>query len=332
MREDITANVRGCTACQKIKSRNHGPYGMTDSKVPHQPGFSVSCDILGPLPTAQGQYEYILVLTDDFTKNFELYPLRVATAKAAAKCLVENCCRHGFMKNLRSDNGRQFASMIWNETCKMLGIKARKTSPYRPAGNPTKRLNRTIKQCLKAYCSSHRDWAKYLPTIAFALRTAVNETTGQTPAMLTYGRELDSPFAPATNTAEGNTSNYCEYTTKLQAKMKEIFEQTRAAISRNRKTYEKGYNKRRIASPFKVGDLVLRQTNRLSRANYAVTSSLIPQFEGPHKLARQFGRNVFSLENLDGKDAGSRNVDQLKLFVAPPQGPAQALPAAKGTH
>jgi hypothetical protein len=76
----------------------------------------------------------------------------------------------------------------------MLKIAPRKLMPYRSQGNPTERENQIIKQCLKMYADVHKEWDRHLNVIAFAISTSVNETTGFSPAFLTFSEELRSPF------------------------------------------------------------------------------------------------------------------------------------------
>jgi hypothetical protein len=202
MKADIRIYIKGCEVCQRIKPSNTGPKGLTDSKLATKPGDSESCELIGPLPKSSSGHEHALVVIDDFSKIFEIYPLRKATAKTVADKLIEYCCRYGFMKNLRSDRGPQFASQIWQTVCEKMGIIPRKIVAYRPQGNPTERANRTVKECIKAYAYEHRDWDKNLSAIAFALRTTINETTKYSPAMLTFGHELRSPFLVPTDDPE----------------------------------------------------------------------------------------------------------------------------------
>lgn len=66
---------------------------------------------------------------------------------------------------------------------------------YHPQTNATERVNRTLKTAIRAYIGNkHTTWDRYLAQICFALRTAPHESTGQSPSMLLYGRDLDTPL------------------------------------------------------------------------------------------------------------------------------------------
>lgn len=316
MKSDVQDYIRGCDTCQKTKSPNRGPYGLMDSKLARGPGQSVSCDLIGPLPRSASGHEHALVIVDDFTKNLEVYPLVRATANTVAARMVDYCFRYGFMNHLRSDNGPQFASALWGEVCDILGIKARKIVTYRPQGNPTERTNKTLKTCIKAYTEKHRSWDKYLPALVFAIRTSVNETTGFTPAMLTYGRELRDPFTvdPDMPAIDASPSAAAEFAERLKDKLDAVIDDTRTHMAAARERRMKYYNEGRLPSPFQVGDLVLRKTHTLSDAAKGITSSLAWPQDGPAKLVNAISDNVFELEDMQGNPLGRANVDQLDPY------------------
>jgi hypothetical protein len=226
------------------------------------------------------------------------------------------------MSNLRSDRGPQFASHTWQLVCEKLGISPRKIVAYRPQGNPTERANRTIKECIKSYAEEHRDWDKNLCAISFALRTAINETTKHSTAMLTFGHELRSPFlTPADDPEEGyepGAQRASEYANKLRQRMAETIAEVQENCRQARTHQAKYYNKGRVPAELDVGDWVMRKTNVLSDAARGVASSLAPLFEGPFRLSRKISDNVFELEDENGTFMGTRNVDQLRRFHLPP--------------
>ncbi|GFU97084.1 uncharacterized protein TNCV_3347301 [Trichonephila clavipes] len=76
-----------------------------------------------------------------------------------------------------------------------LGIRHVKTVVYRPQANRTERVNRDLVQMIANYVNEQHDtWDQFLREFAYANCTAVNETTGKTPAELFLGRKLMKPF------------------------------------------------------------------------------------------------------------------------------------------
>ncbi|GFW11197.1 uncharacterized protein TNCV_5132081 [Trichonephila clavipes] len=50
---------------------------------------------------------------------------------------------------------------------------------------------------------NHETWDQFLREFAYALRTAVHETTGNTPAELVLGRKLITPFQKLVMVSDG---------------------------------------------------------------------------------------------------------------------------------
>ncbi|GFS70220.1 retrovirus-related Pol polyprotein from transposon opus [Trichonephila clavipes] len=65
----------------------------------------------------------------------------------------------------------------------------------KPQANRTERVNSDFVQMIANYVKDqHYTWDQFLREFAFAIRTAVNETTGKDPAELFLGRKLIIPF------------------------------------------------------------------------------------------------------------------------------------------
>ncbi|KAL1487125.1 hypothetical protein MTO96_046655 [Rhipicephalus appendiculatus] len=197
MRVDISKYVQGCAVCQRTKPRRKKPEGLMSSQWATAPMEEPSVDIIGPLPSTPRGHKYLLVVIDKFTKFPELFPLRAATSAKILECMVQVFCRHGTPVAITSDNGKPFVSTLWRNLLKHWGIKDRHTVPYRPAGQMVERHNGTIKQCLRAYCTNHKDWDRHIPEIGLAMCTVESVVTGYTLALLCYGRELRTAWEPA---------------------------------------------------------------------------------------------------------------------------------------
>ncbi|GFY33354.1 uncharacterized protein TNCV_1898061 [Trichonephila clavipes] len=124
---------------------------------------------------------------------------------------------------------------------------------YRYLENPDDgSVNATI--CEK----NHENWDQFLHEFAFALRTAVNETTNKTPAELFLGRKIITPFSKLINVTED-----AKY---VGNNIERLFDEARRNMQKQHRSWEKHYNLRRRDVHIKVNDLVLLQTHFLSAA------------------------------------------------------------------
>ena len=73
-------------------------------------------DLVGPLPTTQGNYKYAVVAVEYFNKWVEAKPLINITSETVRKFFWQNIiCRFGVLKELTVDNGKQFDSQPFRE-------------------------------------------------------------------------------------------------------------------------------------------------------------------------------------------------------------------------
>ncbi|GFT04914.1 retrovirus-related Pol polyprotein from transposon 412 [Trichonephila clavipes] len=229
-----------------------------------------------PLPTSRPERcRFILVITDHFTKSSELIHLLKASAQAIANALFENyISRYGAPISLISDNGPQFISDVFEHLSHRLDIKHIKTVTYRPQANLTERVNRNLVQMIACFVEENNDnWDRYLHGFYFALRTAVNETTGKTPAELFLGRK---PFRTLMNVTEG-----AEY---VGGNIEKLFDEARQNMRKQHKTWEKYHNRKRREVNIEVDDLVLVQTHFISAAWRRVVGKFMLMFEGPYRV------------------------------------------------
>ncbi|KRY49842.1 Retrovirus-related Pol polyprotein from transposon [Trichinella britovi] len=96
----------------------------------------VGVDILGPLERTPSGNQYVLVLTDYFTKWAATFSLTNMETCTVAKVLVEKYIVYfGAPDYLHSDQGRSFEASVVMEICRFFGIRKTRSSPYNPQGN-----------------------------------------------------------------------------------------------------------------------------------------------------------------------------------------------------
>ncbi|GFX96152.1 retrovirus-related Pol polyprotein from transposon 412 [Trichonephila clavipes] len=306
MRKYIFEYVSTCDRCQKFNYKNALPAGRLMPIVSKYPNEIVTLDLVGPYPASRPErYKFILVITDHFTKWCELIPLRKASAQTIANAFFNNyIARYGAPISLISDNGPQFISDVFEHLSHRLDIKHMKTVTYRPQSNLTERVNRNLVQMIASFVEeNHENWDQFLHEFAFALRTAVNETTGKTPAELFLGRKIITPFSKLINVKED-----AKY---VGNNIERLFDEARRNMQKQHKSWEKHYNLRRRDVHIKVNDLVLLQTHFLSAAGRKQVGKFMPKFEGPYKVLEIKGNNLVIWKN--GRNI-TVNIDQVRVY------------------
>ncbi|CAH8866152.1 unnamed protein product [Trichobilharzia szidati] len=194
---DITEFCRNCDICAQIKHPKPTPRAPLVPMLTEGPNHRVGVDIIGPLPTSRRGNRYILVMVDYFTKWCEAVPLQQQDAPTIGRAFVDNwVSRFGAPLYLHSDQGAAFESLLIAHICNAFGIRKTHTTPYHPQGNGlVERTNRTIKHLLRAFLHNapENTWDDALPQCLLAYRSSVHSSTGFSPALLLFGRELRLP-------------------------------------------------------------------------------------------------------------------------------------------
>ena len=88
--------------------------------------YLVGMDLIGPFNESSFGNQYILTVTDYFSKYVEAIPLKDKSAISVAKSIYKVYCRHGAPVSLICDQGKEFinnVSIIRYCTCKnMVGL------------------------------------------------------------------------------------------------------------------------------------------------------------------------------------------------------------------
>ena len=103
---------------------------------PTRPWEVVGMDVCGPFSLTANKNRYLITFLDHLTKDVEAVPIKAMTAAECAWAYTTHViARHGASSKLLSDQGRNFTSAFFKETCKILGVKQLFTTAYHPMSN-----------------------------------------------------------------------------------------------------------------------------------------------------------------------------------------------------
>jgi transposase InsO family protein len=138
-------------------------------------------DIVGPLPTAQGNFKFAVVAVEYFTKWIEARSVATITSATIRKFFWQQIiCRFGVPKELTVDNGKQFDCQYFREYCRSIGTKLHFASSYHPQSNgAVERANgqvfSAVKKCL--FDQKKGKWADELSRVIWSQNTTESRTT-----------------------------------------------------------------------------------------------------------------------------------------------------------
>ncbi len=270
MWKDVVTYVRNCTVCQTLKPETRRLAGKIQQTVVGRPWEMLGIDLMGPLPRSTKGNTQLLVIVDYYSRWVELFPLRKATAEVIGQILIrEIFTRWGTPDYLLSDRGSQFISHVLQAVCEKWQVVQKLTTAYHPQTNLTERVNRTLKPMMASYVSDqHKKWDRYLCEFRFAINSAVQESTGYSPAEVNLGRILGGPLEKVfQHNASPDLPSYelLSRLSKLRAAVQENVSKAQARQKRN-------YNKYRRDVSFNLKDRVWVRNHPQSKAATSYTT------------------------------------------------------------
>lgn len=151
MHKDAMKFAKKCDQCQR-----HGNFIKQSPEELHMmlstwPFAQWGLDIVGPLPMASGQRQYLIIATDYFSKWVESEALVRITEEEIRKFVWINIiCRYGIPNALVVDNGSQFIAEEFRGFCTKYGIDLRFASvEYPQANGQAESTNKTIQNGIR---------------------------------------------------------------------------------------------------------------------------------------------------------------------------------------
>jgi hypothetical protein len=324
---DYTIDVaRWCAACSICASRKGKPGSRRipmSSRPTGAPFERIATDILDTRKLTRNRFQYIIVVSDYFTKWTEAYPLRKHTAEIVADVIAKRwISHHGVPKEWHSDQGPEFEGKVVKELCKIMEMTKIRTSPYRPQSDGmVERFNRTLLNLLSAFVNEKaNDWCEHLPYLMFAYRSAKHATTGCSPFSMVYGRECAMPvdliFPDETDINGESKKPLCgpEYVQYIKKMIQVSHDFARRHMHQAMLRQKRGYDTNTKDRPkFQIGDYV-----RYYYKPLLVTNKMGRPWTGPWKVVKHVTDVDYKIE-LVSRPGCLRviHMDNLKRFECP---------------
>ena len=191
--------VRNCLQCQAathLNQSNREPLNPT--KLPTGPWQEVSADFCGPFRTG----EYILVVTDSYSKFPEIEILTSLTAKCVIPKFDAIFARQGIPDTciLKTDNGPPFNGELFARWSRTIGFQHRKITPLWPRANgESERLMKTIEKAIRISMLEKGNWKQTLYQFLRHYMATPHSSTGITPSEMLNGRKLRTELPTVTS-------------------------------------------------------------------------------------------------------------------------------------
>ncbi|UYV63183.1 K02A2.6-like [Cordylochernes scorpioides] len=312
--EDVERWCKECDRCAASKGPKTRSRGVLREYNMGAPFERIAIDVAGPFPVTKGGNKYILDAMDYFTKWPEAYAIPNQEATTVAKVLMDNLiCRFGVPLELHSDQGRNFEAGVFQELCRLLGIRKTRTTPLHPQSDGmVERFNKTMEEHLSKVVEQHqRDWDVRLPPFLMAYRAAIHETTGQTPAKIMFGRELRLPCDLEFGSPGEPPAEVTDYVNNLRSILLETHELVRAKIRTASHRMKTRYDQRANHDGFRQNDLVWLFDPKIKKG---LSPKLMPVWEGPYKIIKRINDLVYRIQRSSKSKAKVVHLGRLACY------------------
>lgn len=241
--------------------------------------------------------------------------MRTATAATVTRLIEDHVFLiFGAANKIITDNGVQFRSHLFTNKMREYDFQICYTANYHPQSNPVERIHRVVKTMLTSYVADNqRQWDKYLAKVAWAIRSARHEVTGQTPNFINFGRDV--VISGKLQRPVGDRIDINRESNEVQNRVGTLEQVYKDVSKRLIVAYErsaKSYNLRRRDERFNLHQNVWRRNHFISDASKGFSAKLAPKFSGPHKIKKIVSAFTYQLEDQTGKDAGIWHSKDLK--------------------
>jgi hypothetical protein len=168
--------------------------------------------MIGPFKPPPGNFKFIFVLIDKFSKLMEYMALVKESSEKAVEFLDQVIHRFDIPNNIITDLGTQFIGNTFWDFYDERSIVVKYVSVAHPRANgQVERTNGMILDALKKRMYRENDkspgrWIKESPVLVWGLRTQPSRNTGVSPYFMVYGAEAVLPAASNSDHLELRTT------------------------------------------------------------------------------------------------------------------------------
>jgi ribonuclease HI len=266
MLEDCFKYYKGCQACQRFGKIQIVPASVMNPIIKPWPFRGWGMDMIGKInpPSSKG-HQFILAITDYFTKWVEAVPMKSVTSRDVIQFVKEHVIhRFGIPQTITTDGGSVFISEEFKKFAADMGIKLIRSSPYYAQANgQAEASNQSLIKLIKRKIDEYpRRWHEVLSEALWAYRISCHGATKTSPYHLVYGQEAVLPWEVTAGSRRVEFQNDLsaeEYATLMSDNVEDLTELrlwSLEKIKENKAKVARAYNKKVKPKEFQVGDLV----------------------------------------------------------------------------
>lgn len=323
MKNDIKTYIQQCSCCQKMSHIKHHIEMAPFTTASYSIMDTISIDAIGPLPTTEDGYSYIIVIVDTFSRFVILAPARDTTANSAADAILKWCGLFGFPSKIRTDNATMFVNEIIEQLLRNIGSEHIRIHPYSHEENGiVERLNKEVNRHIRAIAFGMKNktkWDKYLSLVQRTINSMIHKSIKISPAQIVFGNAVNLDRGLINNNtiykklSKTLDEHYVNNLLKVQAEIISLAEKAQKDID----TYHIADRSKVESSTFPINSYVLVN---YENDNNRPPSKLHTQLRGPLRVVNINADNTsYTLQNLVNNKLESFHIKKIRPFIYDPK-------------
>ncbi|XP_030595617.1 uncharacterized protein LOC115787179 [Archocentrus centrarchus] len=276
MKDDVTLWCRTCTNCAAKARPLKTPHAAMGTVRVGAPMERIAVDLMGPLNETERHNRFILVVQDYFSKWVEAYAVPNEQASTVAEKIVSE----------------------WSD-------------------GQVERFNATLQKALAATAERcHWDWDIMIPYAVMAYRATKHSSTGLTPNMMLFGREVTEPLDLVAGLPPDDMHNNTlpHYVVQLRERLELSHQLAREALGKSSERAKRQYDKNSCQVQYPVGAAAVWYLVKGTKRVRHRVRKFLPSYEGPYFVIGQLDDLVYRIKKGPRTKAKVVHHDRLKPY------------------
>jgi hypothetical protein len=221
---------------------------------------------------------------------------------------------YGEPDQIHTDQGRNFESELMTQLWETYKIDKTRTTPYHPQSDgQVERFNKTVMDLIFGLNQETDCWDEVVQLAVTAYNATHHESTGFTPNLLWFGRELRFTIGRLVpDPTDKSEQTYCEFVQKLRDRIQIAFDVTRNRLRRSAQINKKYYDRKVRYIDHKPGSQVLVQDHSPVERG---TKKLGPRYVGAYFKIDKIGMTSFRVQESETSYPRIVHHDRLRPYL-----------------
>ena len=308
MQNDVKTYCTQCHICLSVnQTSSKHPLPLEPLEPATRFNERIHLDLIGPLPKTALGNTYLLVISDAFSSYVTSVGLPNKRAETVTSGFINTwITQHSIPELIVSDQGSEFTSTVFRQTCENMGIKQNYSSAGHAQSNgQVERANKSIIEYFRKFVEENPDWEVYLQSLQFALNTAIHSTKHQSPFFMAFGRRptiATTLLSPIRTYSENELDQQISVLSKL---IKDVVGKQQHAFNQQKQQFDK----RAKIKTGRIGDIVYITRPHSGK----LFQKFQKQYDGPYTIVEILDHNNYKLQHIQKQKAINVHMNRIKF-------------------